>query len=101
MTDPRHPLARLIPSPNPDDIESAKWHLRHVVDAGLHALMLLDPDTANWEVPVGALDHLVEQEPASSVAAAVSLISSLVFENIYTSDTTPTSPNLRSTSAPR
>ena len=61
MTDPRHPLHRLIPPTSPDDIESAKWHLRHVVDAGLQALVLLDPDVVGWEVPHGALDFVVEQ----------------------------------------
>lgn len=57
----RHPLARLIPPANPDDIESARWHLHYVVDAALQALLLLAPDTSTWEVPVGALDKAVEQ----------------------------------------
>lgn len=60
---PRHPLARLIPPVSPDDIESVKWNLRHVVDAGLQALVLLDPDVVTWEVPHGALDTAVEQHP--------------------------------------
>jgi hypothetical protein len=56
----RHPLASLIPTTSPDDIASAVWHLRHVVDASLQALVLLEPDVGRWEVPVGALDRTVE-----------------------------------------
>jgi hypothetical protein len=59
----RHPLASLIPPVSPDDIASATWHLRFVVDAGLQALLLLDPDISTWDVPVGALDQVVEQHP--------------------------------------
>lgn len=59
----RHPLASLIPTTSPDDIASAVWHLRHVVDASLQALVLLEPDVVGWEVPHCALDTAVEQHP--------------------------------------
>jgi hypothetical protein len=61
--DARHPLARLIPSPDPDDIESAKHHLHFVVDGALEALVVLDPDVVRWPVPFGVLDHAVELSP--------------------------------------
>lgn len=60
MHDRRHTL---IPSLNPDDIESAKHHLGFGIDGALEALLVLSPDTTTWAIPVGAIDKAVEQHP--------------------------------------